>query len=204
MTRKVLLLLVVALGVSGCTSMIDGMSKAAGLGVVKQTTSTFDDSTIVTVSPGFLYAKGSWGNQIKLGASWSSASPDSVVLVLANDSNTSGYGPVYVGLTGIDINVDGNITSHAAGGSTDLSHSGYNTVSKTIYTSSRNEVVIPYALFESMVSSKDCRLRIHSTKGDEDAQFSLERIPGGEPTVLLSMRDFASKVAAVRSAKGLH
>ena len=195
---KILLALIVAFAVSGCASMADGMSKAAGLGVVKQETSTFDNATIVSASPTFLYAKGSWGNSVKLGARWSSASPDAVALILAYDSNVSGYGSAYLGLTGIDINVDGDISSHKAGGATDLDSSGYNTVSKTIYTSSKNAVVIPYALLERMVAAKDCRLRIHTSKGYEDAEFSIERIPGGQGTAILAIKEMMAKIAAVK------
>ena len=192
--------LIAAFSVSGCASMADSMSQFAGLGVVKQETSTFDNATIITASPTFLYAKGgAWGsNSVKLGARWSSASPDSVALILAYDSNVSGYGSAYLGLTGIDINVDGDISSHAAGGSTSLDSSGYNTVSKTIYTSSKNAVVIPYALLERMVAAKDCRLRVHTSKGYEDAQFSVERIPGGQGTAILAIKELMAKVAAVK------
>ena len=200
MSLKYSIAIAVAISLTGCApSMIDGMSKAAGLGVVKQETSTFDNATIVSVSPTFLYAKGSWGNGVKLGARWSSKSPDSVALILEYNSSTSGYGNAYLGLTGIDINVDGEISSHAAAGTTDLDSSGYNTVSKTIYTSSKNAVVIPYSLLQRMVAAKDCRLRIHTSKGYEDAQFSLERIPGGQGTAILSIREFIAKVS---SAKG--
>ncbi len=199
MAWKFSVALIAAFAVSGCASMADGMSKVAGLGVVKQETSTFDNATIVTASPAFLYAKGSWGgNSVKLGARWSSATPESVALILAYDSNTSGYGNAYIGLTGIDINVDGDISSHAAAGSTDLNSSGYNTVSKTIYTSSKNAVVIPYALLERMVAAKDTRIRIHTSKGYEDAQFSLERIPGGQGTAILAIKELMAKVAAVK------
>jgi hypothetical protein len=198
MAWKSLLVLTIALAISGCASMADVTSKVAGLGVVKQEISTFDNATIVTVSPTWLYAKGSWGNSVKLGASWSSAVPGSAALILAYDSNISGGGSAYMGLTGIDINVDGDISSHAAKTATDLDSSGYNTVTKTIYTSSRNTVVISYALLERMVAAKDCRIRIHTGKGYEDAQFSLERIPGGQGTAILAIKEMMAKVAAAK------
>jgi hypothetical protein len=198
MTWKFSIALVAAFSISGCASMVDGMSKASGLGVVTQETSTFDNTTTISSSPTWMYAKGSWGNSVKLGARWSSASPESVVLILAYDSNTSSHGDAYIGLTGIDINVDGDISSHSASASTDLDSSGYNTVSKTIYTSSRNVVVIPYSLLERMVAAQDCRIRIHTSKGYEDAQFSLERIPGGQSTAILSIKELMAKVSVVK------
>lgn len=188
-----------AVVLAGCAGMADTASKIAGLGVVSKQRSTFDDSTIVQVTPTWLYAKGSWGNRVKLGARWSSASPDVAALVLSYDSSTSGAGPMYVGLSGIDVNIDGAITSYSANSSTDLGSSNYNTVSKTIYTQSSNAVVIPYSILQSMVSAKDCRLRIHTSKGYEDAEFSIERIPGGQGTAILSIREF---IAEVEAAKG--
>lgn len=200
MSRKLLAILTIALTLPGCASMADGMSKAAGMGVVKQQISTFDNATIITATPTTLWAKGSWGNQVHMGARWNSAEPAEVALLLSYSSNvSSSYGSPYMGLEGIEINVDGDISSFTAAGSTRLDHSGYNTVSKTIYTSSDNAVVIPYSLLERMVSARDCRLRIHTSKGYEDAQFSIERIPGGQGTAILPIRELMQKVAVFRA-----
>ena len=183
---------------SGCTGMADSMSKFSGLGVISEEKSTFDGATIVAVSPTWLYdPNGSWGNQVKLGARWSSSSPDYVALILAYSSDTSGYGATYMSLSGIDVNIDGNIQSFKSGKPTSLDSSGYNTISKTIYTESKNSVVIPYSVLEEMVSAKDCRVRIHTSKGYEDAQFSIERIPGGQGTAILSIREFMQRISAL-------
>ncbi|WP_134082400.1 hypothetical protein [Thiohalophilus thiocyanatoxydans] len=179
--------------------MADATSKMAGLGVVKQEKSTFDDATIVEVSPNWLYdPDSSWGNSVKLGARWSSNAPEHVALVLSHSSNTSGSGAAYVGLSGVEINIDGDIKSFSSGKPTNLDSSGYNSVSRTIYTESKNTVVIPYSLLERMVDSKDCRIRIHTSKGYEDARFTIERIPGGQGTAILSIREFIEKVDAVK------
>lgn len=198
LNSKIVLALSVAFAISGCASMVDSMDKAAGLGVVKQETSSFDNATIVSASPTFLHAKDSWGSSVKLGARWSSAAPGVVALVLAYDSDISAPSRAYLGLTGIDINVDGDISSHKASGSTALDSSDYNTVSKTIYTSSKNAVMIPYALLERMVAAKDCRVRIHTSKGYEDAEFSIERTRGGQGTAILAIKEMMAKVSAVK------
>ena len=198
MIKNILIGTVIALGMTVCTSMADTMSKAAGLGVVSQEKSTFDNATIISVSPTFLYTKGSWGNSIKLGARWSSKSPEYVALILAYDSSITSSSTAYLSLTGIDINIDGEISSHSTGSPTNLDSSGYNSVSKNIYTSSQNTVVIPYTLLERMVSAKDCRLRIQTGKGYEDSEFSIERIPGGQGTAILSIKEFMAKVSATR------
>ncbi len=99
---------------------------------------------------------------------------------------------------GIDINIDGKISSYKAQQLTNLSNSGYNTVSKTIYTSSKNTVVIPYEVLEKMVSAKNCRLRIHTTEGNQDIDFSAASIPGGKATAIVSIKEFMTKVAKVK------
>jgi hypothetical protein len=195
MIRKVLFVAAAVLAISGCTAM----DKLAGLGVVTQHTSTFDNATVIEVSPNSLYDPGSaWGTPLQLGARWSSAAPNSVALILAYNSNVSGGMPAYLGLTGLDINIDGSISSYAVGQPTDLSSSSYNTVSHTIYTSSKNAVVIPYSVLQRMVTAKNCRLRLHTSKGYQDADFSTEHIPGGKATAKVPIKEFMAKVAAAR------
>jgi hypothetical protein len=197
MSTNALALVMSAALLAGCAGMADSMSKVAGLGVVKQETSTFDNATLVSVTPQFLNNKGTMGNDFKLGARWTSATPSQVGLILSYSSDVKS-GQSYASLTGLDVNLDGEISTFKAGPSTNLSSSSYNTVSKTIYTSSENVVVIPYATLERMVSAKDCRLRIHSRDGYEDSLFSVERIPCGQGTAILSIQEFMAKVAATR------
>lgn len=196
--KSLLIILVLAL-LQGCSSMADGMSKMAGLGVVKESVSTFDGSKTIEVSPTFLYVEGSWGNTVKLGAIWNSSTPDLVGLVMEQSSSTSSIGRAYIGLQGIDINIDGEIVSYAANSPTKMSNSGYNTVSKTIYTSSRNAVLVPYDVFVKMLEAKDCRIRIKTSEGYEDSLFSTERIPGGQGTAILALREFRVKVDATKN-----
>jgi hypothetical protein len=194
--------LVAALTLSGCASMADASAKVAGLGIVTQEKSTFDNATIVEVSPNWLYdPNGSWGNGVKLGARWTSKAPELAALVLSYSSNTMGNNPVYVGLKGIDVNIDGSISTFSAGKPTNLDSGAYNTVSRTIYTQSENTVVLPYAILMQMVTAKDCRLRIHTSKGHEDALFSTERIPGGQGTAILSFREFVKKVDEIIASR---
>ena len=185
---------------SGCAGMPDTTSKLSGLGVVTQEKSTFDGAIIIEVSPNWLYDPAdSWGNSVKLGAHWSSNVPEYVALVLSYSSNTSGYGSTYVGLSNIDINIEGEIKSYSTGKPTNFDISGYNSVTQTIYTESKNTVIIPYSTLERMVNANDCRLRIHTTIGYEDARFSMERIQGGKGTAILSIREFIEKVDAIKT-----
>jgi len=193
--RKYILILTLFAGVaalSGCANMVDSMNKAAGIGVVSEDISTFDGAKIIKVSPSWLYEakENLTPNRTKLGARWSNASPDDVVLELLYESSTSGYGSTYLGITGIDININGNKSSYSTNKQTSLDSGSYNTVSKTIYTESENSVVIPLSLLTSMVSAKDVRIRIYTSKGYEDAVFSIERSSSGQGAALLSIREF--------------
>lgn len=183
---------------NGCAAMTDTMSAAAGMGVVNEHHSTFDNATEITVSPMPLWAKGSWGNAVQLGARWSSVAPDYVALEMSYSSNARTGSNMFTSLSGMDINVDGEVTHWQPGTPTHLSNGGYNNVANTVFTASKNSVVIPYALLQRMVSAKDCRLRIHTGEGYEDAQFNIERIPGGQGTAILSIRKFMIKVDAAR------
>ena len=197
------LLSIITLGIlvalSGCANMADSMNKMAGVGVLSEEQSTFDSAKIIKVSPNWLYeSQKSWtANSIKLGARWNSAAPDLVVLDLSYDSSTSG-GATYVSLQGMDLNIDGEKSSYKTEGSTLLNSSNYNTVTKTIYTNSKNSIIIPLSTLKSMVNAKDCRIRIHTSKGYEDSIFSIERSDSGQGTALLSIKQFIEKVSTVK------
>ena len=51
MIRKIFFASAIVVAISGCTAM----DKLAGMGVVSQQTSTFDNSTVIDVSPNSLY-----------------------------------------------------------------------------------------------------------------------------------------------------
>jgi len=185
----------VVVTISGCVAM----DKLAGMGVVTEEVSTFDNATVIEVSPNSLYDPGStWGTPLQLGARWSSSAPNIVALILAYNSNVSRGSSAYLSLTGLDINIDGKISSYSANQPTDLSSSEYNTVSNTIYTSSKNAVVIPYSVLERMIAANTCRLRLHTSKGYQDIDFSAQHIPGGKATAIVSIKEFMSKVTAAR------
>lgn len=177
------------------------MDKAAGLGVITVDESTFDGEKTISVSPTWLASdEKSWGaNSVKLGARWSSNAPEFVALIMQYSSNTSGYSDTYLGLESKDINLEGEITSFEASRPTDLDNSAYNSASRTIYTSSTNTVVLPMNLLQKMVSSSDCRIRIHTSEGYEDSIFSLERTGGGARTALLAIQEFLQTIELSRA-----
>lgn len=197
MALRIPFVLIVLSLLGGCAGMADATSRFAGLGVISEEVQSFDGATVVQMSPMFLYREGEsmfGGVHTKLGARWNSKTPTFVGLVLSYSGDVSGYRPGYIGFDGLDINIDGVISNHKASGQTAHDHSGYNSVSRTIYTKSENVVIVQLATLEKMLQAKDCRLRVHTSKGFEDVHFSVERMPGGQGTAIIPMRDFISRV----------
>lgn len=188
--------------VAGCATMTAGMSHLAGIGVISTHHETFDDSTTVNLSPAYLYDPASaLGNGIRLGATWSSTHPDLVALVFAYDSNVNVGSAAYANIRAVDINIDGAVSSYSAGVPTTFSSGTYNQVTNTIYTHSSNVFVIPLSTLQAMMRARDCRLRVHTNAGEEDAVFSIARIPGGMETAIVPMREFLDKVATVETQR---
>ena len=204
MFKKITVLLAmiaVAFSLHGCAGMADAMSKAAGIGVVKEEKSTFDGATIVTMSPAFLYSgKGMSSNSINLGARWSSKFPDHVVFQPTHSSSISSDGRAYVNISKLEVNIDGEISSYDSAGLTKHDSSSYNTVSKTIYTESKGAVVLPFSVLQKMMAATDCRVRIYSSSGYEDSVFHVERIPGGQSAAKFSLKEFIARIESAKSA----
>lgn len=198
--RRIVLLTIAML--AGCAGITDTMTRHAGLGVLSEEVATFDGSTTVTVSPANLWADGKWkANNIRLGARWNSTQPDVVALILNYEPYGPFGGPSFAIINGLDINLDGKISSHKTIGITDLQTGSYNSISRSVATSSTNHVALPLATLKQMVVAKDCRLRITTSNGTEDAQFSLERIPGSTELAIVPIREFLARVDQLQQAK---
>lgn len=186
------------LALCGCTAM----DKLTGMGVVSQRVSAPDHATIIDVSPNALYDPGrAPGTPLQLGARWTSDAPQSVALVLSYQSTVSSDSPTVQSFDSLEISIDGQIASFAASKPSDISSGLHDSVSHTIHTSSKGEVLVPYALLQRMVTAKDCWLRA-TGGGYEDAKFSTEYLPDGKPTAIVSIRKFMAKVDAVRASGG--
>jgi hypothetical protein len=185
---------VLAIG-SGCTSVADLSTELAGLGVITEDVSTFDNKRTIDVSPNWLYdPNGGWGNSVKLGARWNEKYPDTIALTMSYTNSVMSASEAYLLINGVDIAVNGESFSFSTDSPTDHDSSGYNTVSRDIYTESRNMVLIPITLFETMLSASDTRLRIFTSEGYEDSVLTIERMPGGGATAINSLRKFLLKV----------
>lgn len=190
------LLLCFVLG--GCAGMADSVDRMANRGVIEQEKSTFDGATIVKMSPATLYREGAAFGivPIHLGARWSSKAQDQVALILSYKSNISSGNSAFMSFSALSTNIDGVIAEYKSGGATAHDSSAYNSVSKTIYTQSSNAVVIPITELRKMLVAKDCRLRIHTSNGYEDVQFSVDRMPDGQATAIVYLREFMKRVEA--------
>ena len=179
-----------------CSGTYEAMNHAAGLGVIKTKKSTFDGDNTISMTPSILYRKEIFGESFQMGATWSASSPNVVGLHIVHNSSTR-YGRSYLSIRGLDINIDGNITRHNTQGATSFDSSGYNTISKTIYTTSHNTIIISLSKLERMLTANDCRLRIRTSQGSHDRIFSKER-NGGAPLAKYDLKKF---VAQIKSAQ---
>lgn len=199
---KTLYFLAITALLSACTGMTDSMNQMAGLGAVTTQKSTFDGATVVSMSPNFLVEKGKWmANQVKLGARWLSTEPNDVYLVLVYESSTNrGSGDIFTSINGLDINIDGKISSYNTSGMTKRDSSDYDEFQRTFHTSSTNVVKIPMSQLQAMMAATDCRLRVRTQSGYEDSHFSVDRNgSGGAATARLTLREFLTKVEAART-----
>jgi hypothetical protein len=186
---------------SGCAGFADTASKMAGMGVIKESKNLFDNATVVEVTPAFLFNPDNVisANNVKLGAIWISSDPQNIGLVFSYDSSTMRSGmPIFIGISGVDINIDGKIQSFKAGTTTSMGSSGYNTSSRAAYTQSANTVIVPFNVVKQMTLGKRTLLRVYTSKGFEDSDFTVERYAGGQGTAILSIKEFLLKVEAIR------
>lgn len=184
---------------SGCASMADSADKISGTGQITESVDSFDNSRRLSMGPGFLFenADETMPSGIKLGAEWSDKNPEAVALVLSYPSSTSGNA-VYVNFSGMDINIDGAITSLTTDGRTHHSDSGYNTVSRSIYTSSENHMTVPRALVQKMLAARSCKLKIHTSDGYVNADFTIARSTAGQAAAKPYLEQFMARLPAIK------
>jgi len=188
---KYLLCLFTAIILSGCASTMDSI---AGIGVINESTSTFDGSRIISVSPSWVAgATDTDLTATKIGARWNSSTPEYVALLLSYSSSVN-YGDSYVSFSGLKINIGGSIKSFTVTGSTSHSSSNYNSVSNDIYTQSEAVVVIPMALLRDMLTAEDVRLRIEYLNEYEDVRFNFEESGYGQRLAKSYIAEMLSKI----------
>lgn len=197
---KLAALAALMLAMAGCAAM-DAM---AGMGVLTKQTSSYDGGEVINVSGQSLYAPDQpMGTPLQLGATWLSRYPDSVSLDISYPSNVDMGSGAYASIDELDVRIDGLESRWQARG-TRFDSTPYNTVSRTIYTTSSTSIVVPLNMLRAMVQAQDCRLRIHTSAGVTDVQFSRDTIPGGKPTAITSIRKLLAAVDAYQARRATH
>lgn len=196
--KKLAVIFALLVGVGGCAGFVDVADQLAGIGNLSERTVEFDGSTEVQVTPAFLYGESStsWGRQIMMGGRWNSAHPDLIILDLLKDSTVTGT--AYSSIKGIDVRMDQQIFSYGTTGFTEYESSGYNTVSRDIYTQSKNSVFIEWSFFEKMLTNDDVRLRVYFDGSYEDSFFSQDRAASGQQTARLVLQKLYERVVELR------
>ena len=191
------MLLVGVMSVAGCAT--DGMNEAMGIGAVSSAKSTFDNATVVNMTPAMLWSGSGSFNNVQLGARWSSGTPDKTALLLSYESFGGLTGATFANIQGLDINIGGKIQSFNVTGITD--HNVGSVSTGIADTSSTNAVIVPLALLQTMTTTPDVRLRVRTDKGYEDSLFSVEKGVGGGDTAIIPMRKFLVSIETAKAAK---
>ncbi|MFC4699356.1 hypothetical protein ACFO4O_04185 [Glaciecola siphonariae] len=167
MKHAILAVLIIAL--SGCTSV---GYKFAGLCQIQESVETFDDANTVTFTKCFSPTGFTMSDVpiFKYGFIWSSNRPEDIIMTLHFDSSV--HSKAYTSFEYVAVNMDGRQYRYPARRFTNLTDSGYNNVSNTIYTSSTSSVTIPFEIFEKMNELEDVRLRISSSDYIDDMFYS--------------------------------
>jgi hypothetical protein len=193
---KKIALTLAALSLTGCASMTDMMDSAAGMGKLSVDSNSFDNSTVISLTPDTLYNPDGGFSSIdtRIGAAWSSDTPSVVSIVLNDKSNSGGGG--YTSFSRISIKIGDEIKEYDTG-RTNLSNDGYNRVLRTIFTSSTASVTLPIEDFKAILSAKSCQLKISRAEGYEVASCSKDRIPGGKKTAILGFRKMLFEIEKI-------
>jgi len=168
---KALLSILFICTLAGCAAQMDAF---AGLGVIKEEVSTFDNKRVVSVSPTWVASDGPlYAASTKVGAIWNESNPNEVLIILKHDGSTA-HSDVYKSYESLGVNIDGDIRTFKVSGTTEHNSSNYNTVSRSIYTESTATVSMPLEYLRKMVTGNTVTVRFNSTHRYEDGIFSKE------------------------------
>lgn len=182
---------------ASCASINDVSSYYSSMGVIKEEKNLFDGSKVIELTPSWLFNPlANTAGKVKLGGFWTDRSPNEIGLVMVYDSSTMFGQTLYLGMTGMDINIEGKVYKFQVGASTAFDSSVQNTA---VYAQSKNIVTIPYELLKKMLISSKTLIRIYTSKGFEDSDFSIEYFPDGKQgTAILSFREFFKKLEEIK------
>lgn len=182
---KKTILLISALSLTGCASMTDVMDGASGMGKLSVDQNSFDNETIISLTPDTLYnPEASIFNPVsaRIGAVWASKAPNFVNLAFQQDGG-------YVRFQEVSFKVDGITKTYNTGLSDlDFDQTKLSGMKSTAYA------LIPISDFKNLLSAKTCQLKIEKDSGYELADCTMDRIPGGKKTAILGFREMLTEI----------
>ena len=133
----------------------------------------------------------------QLGAMWSSAMPQKVMLELSRNGALSSA--KFANIGGIEVNIGGRISRFPAQIAT--AHNVGSPVLGMIPTNSSSAVSIPLSLAKQMTTAPDVRLRVLTDAGAEESVFSDASGAGGGSTAIVPMRKFLAQIESQKSKR---
>lgn len=194
-TFKISALAFAVVAITGCASMSDAADAMAGNGKITVNTSSFDGSKTLEMGPAFLFSAPAdmMDVGIKLGAAWSSKAPDKIEIRPTMLGSAAG-GDMYTSFTGLEWNINGEISSFQITRQTRHENSDYNTASGQIYTTSESGVILSVSFIEKALAAANCKLRITTIDGVVDSDFTVERSIGGAKSAKMYLLDFVARI----------
>lgn len=186
---KITALLISALSLVGCASMTDMMDGAAGLGKFNIDKNSFNDETVISLTPDTLYdPEASMFNPVsaRMGAVWTSQAPNFVNIAFQQDGG-------YIRFQEVSFKVDGETKTYKIG----LSDLGFDDT-KLSGMKSTAYALMPIGDFKSLLSANTCQMKIEKDTGYELADCKIDRIPGGKKTAVAGLRKV---LAAIEETK---
>lgn len=162
------MVLATALTLSGCAAM----QKMSGSGVLDVYEDQFKGGARISMTSAPTVNLEGITATTELGGFWSAESPDAVAIRLVSKSSVK-ESDTYVTFEQLQVRIDGEITTFDAG-TTSHDSGGYNEVSRTIYTTSRAVVIMPYDYFVKMMDDPNSKVRVTTRKFYEDIDFHKE------------------------------
>jgi len=176
---KKIALLISALSLAGCASMTDMMDGASGLGKFNIDKNSFNDETVISLTPDTLYdPEASMFSPVsaRIGAVWTSQSPNFINIAFQQDGG-------YIRFQEVSFKVDGETKTYNIG----LSDLGFDDT-KLSGMKSTAYALMPIGDFRNLLSANTCQMKIEKDTGYELADCKLDRIPGGKKTAIMGLR----------------
>ena len=187
---KIVFIIAAVTLLSGC-AVVDGMDSLSGLGNYSVDTNSFDDETIITLTPDTLYdPEASMFDPVsaRIGGVWTSKAPNFINLAFQEDGG-------YVRFDKITFKADGLTKSYDIG----LSDLNFDDTRLSGITSTAYAAV-PVSELKQFIYADSCRMKIEKDAGYELADCKLDRIPGGKKTAIKGLKKMIKETEKIQGA----